>query len=230
VGTIAENLTRVRERMARAAERSGRRPEQVLLVLAAKNVSAERVREAVEAGGTCIGENYVQEAAAKRQALAGLPVEWHMIGHLQRNKAKDAVGLFDVIQTLDSLRLAQQLNRRAQQAGRVVPCLVEVNTALEESKAGIAPDDLLPLLEQVCTLPNLSVQGLMTVGRLVPDPEQARPTFVLLRELAEKASAARLPNVQMRHLSMGMTADFEVAIEEGATMVRVGTAVFGPRK
>lgn len=230
MGTIAENLTRVRERMARAAERSGRRPEQVLLVLAAKNVSAERVREAVEAGGTCIGENYVQEAAAKRQALAGLPVEWHMIGHLQRNKAKDAVGLFDVIQTLDSLRLAQQLNRRAQQAGRVVPCLVEVNTALEESKAGIAPDDLLPLLEQVCTLPNLSVQGLMTVGRLVPDPEQARPTFVLLRELAEKASAARLPNVQMRHLSMGMTADFEVAIEEGATMVRVGTAVFGPRK
>jgi len=230
VGAIADNLRRVEERMAQAAQRSGRPPETLTLILASKTVPAERLREAVEAGGRHVGENYVQEARAKRAALADLPAQWHMIGHLQRNKAKDAIGLFDVIQSLDNLRLAQELSRRAQQAERVVRALVEVNIGLEDTKFGVLPQDLLFLLEEVCRLPNLVVEGLMTLGPLVSEPEQARPAFVTLRQLGERVSQASLPNVVMRHLSMGMSSDFEVAIEEGATMVRVGTAIFGPRK
>ncbi len=226
---IVDNLRRVQERIARAAERSGRSADAVTLILAAKTVRPERIREAVEAGAGEVGENYVQEARLKRLALEDLSIRWHMIGHLQRNKAKDALALFDMIQSLDNLRLAQELSRRAQQAGQTVRALVEVNTGLEESKAGVLPQELLPLLEQVSVLPNLSVEGLMTLGPLMPEPEQGRPAFVALRELAEQVLRASLPNVTMGHLSMGMSADFEIAIEEGSTMVRVGTAVFGPR-
>jgi len=227
--TVAENLRRVEERIARAAERSGRSAEAITLVLAAKTVSAERVRAAVEAGAAHVGENYVQEARAKAAALADLSIRWHMIGHLQTNKAKDAVALFEVIQSLDSARLARELSRRAEQAGRVVRALIEVNAGLEESKFGVAAQEVFPLLEQICDLPNLAVEGLMTLGPLAADAERARPTFVMLRELAEEIREQWLPHVSMLQLSMGMSADFEVAIEEGATIVRLGTAVFGPR-
>jgi len=228
-GAVAGNLRRVQERIARAAERSGRSPEAVTLVLAGKTVSADRVRAAVEAGASHVGENYVQEARAKSAALGDLPIHWHMIGHLQTNKAKDAVALFEVIQSLDSLRLAKEVSRRAEQAGRVVRALIEVNAGLEDSKFGVAPQEVFALLEEVSRLPNLAVEGLMTLGPLAPDAERARPVFVMLRELAEEIRGQWLPNVSMLHLSMGMSADFETAIEEGATIVRVGTAVFGPR-
>ena len=217
---IRANLERVRERIARAAERAGRRAGDVTLVAVSKTVEAARVREAIAAGVTALGENRVQEARAKIAEI-GRPVPWHLIGHLQTNKAKDALELFDVIHSLDRLELAAELDRRARQRGRDVVTLLQVNVGGETSKGGVAPDEVGRALEAIAKLERVLVRGLMTIPPEVERAEQARGWFRMLRELAERHD--------LRELSMGMSGDFEVAIEEGATLVRVGTAVFGPR-
>jgi pyridoxal phosphate enzyme (YggS family) len=217
---IRANVERVRERIARAAERAGRRPDDVLLVAVSKTVEAERVRAAVAAGITALGENRVQEARAKIAEI-GRPVAWHLIGHLQTNKARDAVELFDVIHSVDRIELARELDRRAHARDRVVKVLLQVNAGGEATKGGVAPEAVAETLEALATLRNLAVRGLMTIPPEVERAEEARGWFQALRKLAERHA---LPE-----LSMGMSGDFEVAVEEGATMVRVGTAIFGPR-
>jgi pyridoxal phosphate enzyme (YggS family) len=227
---IADNLDRIRQRVLRTCERSGRDPSGVTLVAVAKTFSAELVGEAVRAGATIIGENYVQELKAKREALEGEPVRWHFIGHLQRNKVKDVVPWVEMIQAVDSEPLAREIDRRAQSAGKVMDVLLEVNTTGEGSKFGVPPGDLLPLVAALSALTGVRLAGLMTIGPFLPDPEGSRPMFRQLRELRDQAAALAQANAPMRHLSMGMTGDFEVAIEEGATLVRIGTAIFGSRR
>jgi len=217
---IRVNLERVRERIARAAERAGRRAGDVTLVAVSKTVEAARVREAIAAGVTALGENRVQEARWKI-AEVGRPVAWHLIGHLQTNKAKDALELFDVIHSLDRLELAAELDRRARARGHDVTVLLQVNVAGEASKGGVAPDEVGRALEAIAKLERVRVRGLMTIPPEVERAEAARGWFRALRERAERHD--------LHELSMGMSGDFEVAIEEGATLVRVGTAVFGPR-
>ena len=217
---IATNLERVRERLARAAERTGRRPDGVLLIAVSKTVDLERIRAAVAAGVTALGENRVQEAKTKIAEL-GRPAAWHLIGHLQTNKVRDALPLFDVIHSLDRLELAREIERRAAARGQVVDALLQVNVAAEASKGGVGPDAVGETLDTIGKLAHVRVRGLMTIPPEVERAEDSRPWFRRLRELAERHG---LPE-----LSMGMSGDFEVAIEEGATMVRVGTAIFGPR-
>ena len=217
---IAANLERVRERVARAAERAGRRPDDVLLIGVSKVVEVERIRAALAAGIGALGENRVQEAKAKVAEL-GRPVPWHLIGHLQTNKAKDAVRLFDCIQSMDRLDLAREINRRAEAAGRRVDVLVEVNLGEESQKGGARPDEVKALLDAMAGLGHMRVRGLMAIPPASADPEATRPHFRRLRELRDLAG--------LEHLSMGMSADYAVAVEEGATIVRVGTAIFGSR-
>jgi PLP dependent protein len=217
---IGANLASVRERIARAAERAGRRPDDVLLIGVSKTVEAERVRQAVAAGLSALGENRVQEAKEKIAAL-GRPVPWHLIGHLQTNKVRDALAAFDLVHSLDRLDLARECDRRARQQGRPVDALVQVNVGGEAVKGGFEPDELGPALDAIAKLDHVRVRGLMTIPPLVERAEQARGWFRMLADLAKRYGLAEL--------SMGMSADFEVAIEEGATMVRVGTAIFGPR-
>jgi pyridoxal phosphate enzyme (YggS family) len=217
---IAGNLERVRERLARAAERAGRRPADVLLIAVSKTVEVERIRAAVAAGVVALGENRVQEAKGKVAEL-GRAAAWHLIGHLQTNKAKDAVELFDVIHSLDRVELARELERRAASRGQVVEALLQVNVAAEASKGGVGPDAVGETLDLVGKLSHVRVRGLMTIPPEVERAEDARPWFRRLRELGERHG--------LRELSMGMSHDFEVAVEEGATMIRVGTAIFGPR-
>jgi pyridoxal phosphate enzyme (YggS family) len=230
--TVAENLERVREHIRAAARRSGRQPEAIRLVAVTKTVAGERIREAAALGIREIGENYVQEAAAKLSALAAVPITRHFIGHLQRNKASRAVQLFDIIQTIDSLPLAVSLSRHAAQAAlgggdtrRELEVLLEVNVAGEASKSGVAPEAALSLAEQVASLPSLKLGGLMGLAPLGGAPDEARRAFRRLRALYDELP---LPHRQM--LSMGMTGDFEIAIEEGSTMVRIGTGIFGQRR
>lgn len=218
--SLRRNLDVVRERVERAAARAGRRAEDVLLIGVSKTVTAERIRLGVEAGLTALGENRVQEAREKIKIL-GRPVPWHLIGHLQTNKVRDALELFDLIHSLDRLELAREIDRRAGDPGRLVNAMLEVNVAAEPSKGGFPPDAVEPALEALAGLPHLRVRGLMAIPPMVEKAEDARPWFQALRGLAERHG--------LRELSMGMSADFEVAIEEGATMVRVGTAIFGAR-
>jgi pyridoxal phosphate enzyme (YggS family) len=203
-------------------------PAGVTLVAAAKARSVEEVRAAVRAGVTCVGHNYVQEAA-RLMPLIQEPVRWHMIGHLQRNKAKRAVQLFDMIQTLDSWRLAQEIERRCAVIDKVMPVLVEVNSGREASKTGVLPEEVDDLVWQVSELVHVRIQGLMTMGPRFGEPEDARPYFTDTREAFERLEAANIPNVEMRYLSMGMSNSYQVAIEEGANMVRIGTLLFGER-
>ena len=217
---IRENLERVRERIARAAERAGRRPEDVLLIGVSKTVDVERIRQAIAAGVPALGENRVQEAKDK-VALLGRAVPWHLIGHLQTNKVKDALALFDVIHSLDRLDLARELDRRARAAGRVVDALLQVNVGGEAQKGGVEPAAVDAALGEIATLGGLRVRGLMTIPPAGGRAEDARGWFQALARIAKRHG---LPEI-----SMGMSADFDVAVEEGATMVRVGTAIFGPR-
>jgi PLP dependent protein len=235
---IAQNIARVEERIAAACRRSGRRREDVRLVAVSKTVPPERIREAYDAGLRDFGENRVQEAEAKAPALRELEITWHMIGHLQTNKARSARALFHWIQSLDSLRLAEKLDGAPHpaaepvaphRAGTPLPVLIEVNLGGEASKSGVTAEAAPALARSIGALPNLSLCGLMTVPPVTDDPEGARPYFSGLRELARVIDSARLPNVRMGELSMGMSHDFEVAIEEGATLVRVGSAIFGER-
>jgi pyridoxal phosphate enzyme (YggS family) len=204
----------------------GRKSSDVLLVAVTKMVEPARVLEAVEAGVRCLGENRVQEAKAKIDEL-GKIAEWHLIGTLQRNKAKYAVRLFDMIQSVDSISLALELEKRAAHMERRIDVLLEVKTSPEESKHGVAPQDLERLVEEVLSMEHLHFRGLMTIAPYAEDPELARPAFSLLRELKQRLEDSL--GVFVEHLSMGMSGDFDVAVQEGATMVRIGTAIFGAR-
>ncbi|OAG27393.1 YggS family pyridoxal phosphate-dependent enzyme [Thermodesulfatator autotrophicus] len=225
---IKERLTAIREKIARAAEKAGRKPEEIKLLGASKTQPPEKIREAFEAGLSLFGENYVQEAKKKKEALADLPLTWHLIGYLQRNKARDAIKIFDLIETVDRKAIAAELEKRAARHEKIIPVFIEVNVGGEETKAGVAPEDLPALVEYVLSLSHLSLEGLMTIPPYRENPEDVRPFFVRLRELKEDIER-RFPEAKLRELSMGMSHDFHVAVEEGATIVRVGTALFGPR-
>jgi len=225
---LSENIDAVQKKISEAAGRAGRDPSGVKLLAVSKTVPVARLREAISYGLKLFGENYVQEARAKIKEV-GPGVSWHFIGRLQTNKAKYAVRLFDLIHSLDNEELAIELNRRAAAVPRIMPVLIEVNLSGEENKGGLAPDTLLPFLEKVAVLPNLSVRGLMTMPPFFADPEKARPYFRHLKDLGEEIRVRNIPNIRLEELSMGMTGDFEVAVEEGATIVRIGTALFGPR-
>lgn len=227
---VGANYRSIVERIAAAAARSGRSPSEIKLLAASKSQSVDAIRAALAAGVALIGENYVQEAEEKKQELAGTQVEWHMIGHLQRNKAKLAVQLFDVIESLDNFALARELDKEAAKRNKIVRAFIEVNLAGEASKTGIAKSAVAGLLEKVAGLAHVRVEGLMTVPRFREDAETVRPDFRELRELRDSLKSLDLPNLHLNELSMGMTHDFTVAIEEGATIVRVGTALFGPRR
>jgi PLP dependent protein len=225
---LRANWAAVTERVARAAERAGRRPNDVLVVAVSKTVPVERVRAAIAAGVPALGENRVQEAAAKLPAV-GRAVPWHLIGHLQTNKVRDALACFDLIQSVDRLAVAEALAARAERDGRRVEALVQVNVAEEPQKGGFVPSELSSALETLAGLPALVLRGLMTIPPLPRDPEESRPHYRTLRKLLDEAQGRGL-GTDFRALSMGMSGDFEVAIEEGATMVRIGTAIFGPRE
>jgi PLP dependent protein len=226
---IKERIDIIRQRIAAAARTSGRPASDVRLMAVTKTVEDLRIMQVIDAGVDMIGENYVQEARRKIE-LMGKSVEWHLIGHLQTNKAKDAVRLFDMIHSLDRIELARELDRRSRMAGVVTKALIEVNISGEETKRGVAHRDALPLIREVSALEYLSVQGLMTMPPWFDDSQEARPFFVALRELKERVAAENLPRIQMRELSMGMSQDYEVAVEEGATIVRIGRSIFGERK
>lgn len=226
---IATRIDQVQARIRRAAESCGRDPASVRLVAVAKTFPAEDVRRAAAAGATDVGENYIQEAREKVEALRDLGLRWHFIGHLQRNKAGQAVRLFDLIHTVDSARLGAEIDRAAGRMGKRQDVLVQVNVAGEATKSGVAPDVAAPLVRELSAMGALRVRGLMTMPPFFDEPERVRPFFAELRRIAERIRALGLPNVGMDELSMGMTGDFEAAIAEGATLVRVGTAVFGGR-
>lgn len=231
--TIAENLKRVRERVATAAQRAGRKPEEVALMAVTKTFPAERIREAYAAGLRLFGENRVQEFGGKAESLQDLnDAEWHMIGHLQTNKAGKAAELFSAVDSIDSLKLAEKLNAAAEKLNKKLDVLIEINVGGEEAKSGVAPDspELEKILQAASGLRNLRIRGLMTIPPFTEDPQQARAYFRKLRNLKDGIAAQKLPAVAMGVLSMGMSHDFEVAIEEGATCVRMGTGIFGERK
>ncbi len=224
---IEKNLKEVKERIARAADRAGRGSDEIKLVAVTKDVPVERIKEAIELGVKIIGENRAQEARAKYEEIGSL-VEWHMVGHLQRNKVKRVLNIFDLIHSVDSLPLAKEIDRRALEMGKRADILIEVNTSGEESKFGIRPDEALDFMEEISEFASISLLGLMTMAPFVGNPEDARPYFKRLRELKEELTTRNSQlATKMKYLSMGMTQDFEVAIEEGANMVRIGTAIFG---
>src|SRR5256885_1023821 len=224
--SLAENLASIRRRMAAACARAGRDPASVTLLAVSKGMPPDTVREAAEAGLTLFGENRVQEGRAKIPLCPGR-LRWHLIGHLQSNKCRDAVQSFEMIQSVDSIDLAREIQKWADKQAKTMPVLLEVNLAGESTKFGFKPDQVLAQLESVNALPRLEIQGLMTVAPWTQTPDRVRPIFRQLRELKEGCEA-RL-GAPLPHLSMGMSGDFEVAIEEGSTVVRLGTALFGPR-
>jgi len=228
--SVAENVERVQQRIQRACRRAGRPVEDVRLIAVSKTQPAEAIRQAYAAGLREFGENRVQEAAAKRKELEDLDAVWHLIGHLQSNKAKQAVRLFNCVHSVDSLNLAEKIDRAAAELGRRLPVLIEVHLGEEASKFGVEEADLLQLAEKIGELPALELRGLMTLPPFFDDPEDVRPFFRHLRELAGRIEARKLSGVSMQELSMGMSHDFEIAIEEGAAIVRVGTAIFGERQ
>jgi pyridoxal phosphate enzyme (YggS family) len=225
---ISSNIDLIKQRIVEAVKRAGRNPLTVKLMAVTKTVETERISRAIDAGLTLLGENYVQEAKDKI-AIIGNAAQWHMIGHLQTNKAKYAVKLFDCVHSVDRLELAQELDKRAGQINRKLNILIEVNSG-EESKSGIEDTQALELVRQVALLPNLVVRGLMTMAPYSENPEDSRPYFSALRKLRDDINRAGIAGISMEELSMGMTDDFEVAIEEGATIIRVGRAIFGKRQ
>lgn len=231
--SLKARLEAVRERISGACRRADRAEADVSLVAVSKTVPVERILTAIEAGVEILGENRIQEAAEKIPELERISrergVKWHMIGHLQSNKARRAVELFDCIESVDSLKLAARLDAIAGETGRVMPVLLEVNLGGEESKSGIDAGEALQVCEQIARMPNLSLLGLMTVPPFLEDLEEVRPFFRRLKALRDEAVAAGVVGPQFKELSMGMSHDFEVAIEEGATLVRIGTAIFGAR-
>ncbi len=226
--SIADNLKTVGERITRAADRAGRDPSSIKLVVVSKTVTIDRIREAVATGATILGENRVQEGKEKIEQLGAI-ARWHLIGRLQTNKAKFAVKLFDLIHSVDNLELAKEIDRQASKINKVQDVLIEVSIAGEAAKAGVAIGNTIGLIREAAKLTHLSIKGLMTIPPFLDDPEEVRPYFKKLREMSESIAQENIPNVSLKELSMGMSGDFEAAIEEGATMVRVGTAIFGER-
>ena len=229
MGTIADNVARVRERIAAAAIAAGRRPEDIRLVAASKMNDADRVREAIAAGVDICGENRVQELLEKKKLNAYDGCAVHMIGHLQKNKVRQVVGVADMIQSADSVELLTLIHRQAEKLGILQPVLLEVNIGGEASKSGVAPEELPALLEHVSTLSHLQVQGLMTIPPMEEKTGGNRAYFARMQQLFIDIRAKKYDNVLMAELSMGMSGDFEDAVREGATLVRVGSAIFGPR-
>ncbi len=230
--SIAGNIAQVQERIAAAARQAGRNPDEITLMAVGKTFPAECICEAYAAGLRVFGENRVQEFAAKADAFRGLrDAEWHLIGHLQTNKAAKAAELFDAVDSVDSVRTAEKLNAFAENADKILSILLEINVGGEKAKSGVAPDsdELQQILQGAPRWANLKIRGLMTVPPYIGDPEGARPYFRQLRQIRDSISARNLPQIGTTVLSMGMSHDFEVAIEEGATCVRVGTAIFGER-
>jgi PLP dependent protein len=225
---VAGNYRQILARINEAAVKCRRNPKDIKLLGASKAQSIDAIRAAIGAGMTLIGENYVQEAKEKKDRISE-SVEWHMIGHLQRNKARAAIELFDIIESLDNLMLARELDKEASKRRKKVRVFIEVNLGNEGSKSGIAKTRVVSLVEEIAMLSNMRVEGLMTVPPFRENLEEVRPYFRKLRELREKLNELHLPNIDLKELSMGMTHDYPVAIEEGATIVRIGTALFGPR-
>lgn len=226
---IKANLDSVQQRISRAAEACGRRPEEVRLVAVSKSMPRDKLIQAVEAGVETLGENYVQEAREKFNALYALPIAWHFIGHLQSNKAKYVVKIFDLIHSVDSLKLARALDKQARKIDKVQEILIQVNISEEATKSGVRAEETLELVQEVSRFDNVAVKGLMTMPPFFNAPEKVRPFFRALAQLRQRIEAEGIPKVRMDELSMGMTGDFEVAIQEGATLVRIGTAIFGER-
>jgi hypothetical protein len=218
MGEIRENVRAILKEL----------PGESVLVAAAKTRSAEEIQEAVEAGIRVIGENYVQEAELKFQALGNI-VKWHMLGHLQRNKAYKALDIFDCIETVDNIRLAKEINRVAGKKGIVFPVLMEINSGREEQKSGVLPENAAQLLYNISQLQNMRVEGLMTMGPLVDNSEDIRPYLRLTKELFERLKGQNLPNTELKYLSMGMSGTWRIAVEEGANVIRIGTEIFGKR-
>jgi pyridoxal phosphate enzyme (YggS family) len=225
MSSIKENYLKVLERIEKAARKVGRDPGEIKLVAVSKTVETTRIKEAIEAGASILGENYVQEAQKKIEEI-GHPVAWHFIGHLQTNKAKYAVRLFDMIHSMDSLPLAEELDRRAEKVGQAAKVMIEVNISREATKFGTDEEKVFGIARGILNLNHLSLEGLMTMPPYFDSPEMSRPYYIKLRELKEKMIREGIP---LKELSMGMSNDFEIAIEEGATYVRVGTAIFGER-
>lgn len=232
--SIPDAIRDVRERIYNSAIRVGRIADEIRLVAVTKTIDIPSIIEAIEAGVTILGENRVQEAQEKisdlRSQISNSTVEWHLIGTLQRNKAKYAVRLFELIHTIDSISLAEEVNRQAEKIGKLQRVLIQVKLSEEETKHGISEDELGPLIKRMNGLKNLRLEGLMTIPPYFDDPEKTRPYFRRLREIKDTINTSRITHHALRELSMGMSHDFEVAIEEGATMVRIGTAIFGERR
>ena len=218
MGIIAENARKILSEI----------PENVRVVAAAKSRTAAEIREVIDAGITLIGENYLQEARAVIPEI-GDRAGWHFIGHIQTNKVKHIVPLFYMIETLDPLQLAETIDRQAERHGKIMPVLIEVNSAREPQKAGVLPDDVLPFIRRINTFEHIRIQGLMTMGPFLDDPEGLRPYFRATRSLFDQVAKEGVPGVEMKHLSMGMSDSYRIAIDEGATLIRIGTRIFGPR-
>ncbi len=227
--SVAQNVARVQKRIQQAAQRVGRDAAEIRLVAASKTVDAARIRAALAAGITIIGENYLQEARQKIGQLGSHAAEWHFIGTLQRNKVRYIFDLFHMLHTVDRLELAEELNRRAERLGRSMSVLLEVNVGGEDSKSGFDSQSLMDSIETLASLAHVQIRGLMTIPPPTGTPEEARPFYQELCDLRDRLRRKGIDGLELAELSMGMTADFEVAVEEGATLVRVGTAIFGPR-
>ncbi|MCK4739009.1 MAG: YggS family pyridoxal phosphate-dependent enzyme [Deltaproteobacteria bacterium] len=227
--SISQNIDKVNDRLHRAARKAGRDTSEVTLLLASKFVDTKRIKEAISAGARVFGENYIQEAKLKIDSTKRKPVNWHFIGHLQKNKVKVAVELFTMIESVDTFELASEISKKAKTANKTVNILIEVNLAREKTKAGVDPKKIDKVIKKISALPNLKIKGLMAIPPSVDIPERSRPYFITLRRIAERINRERIPGVFLKELSMGMSSDFDIAIEEGATIVRVGTAIFGPR-
>ena len=223
---IKNNLKIINVKIKKAALKASRNPEKIKLVAVTKAAAIEQIKEAINAGVKIIGENKVQEAKEKYQILSA-DIEWHLVGHLQTNKVKYAVEIFDLIHSVDSIKLAKEIDRRSLQFGKITNVLIEVNISGEKTKYGIKPEEVVPFLKEISEFPRVWIRGLMTIAPIVEDKERARPYFRKLRELSKEIKSKNIKNVKMDYLSMGMTEDFEIAIEEGANMVRIGRGIFG---
>jgi len=226
VEIIKKNLEIINEKIKNAALKVNRNPEEIKLVAVTKTATIEQIKKAISAGIKIIGENKVQEAKEKYQILS-TDIEWHLVGHLQTNKVKYAIEIFDLIHSVDSIKLAKEIDKRSLQFGMITNVLVEVNVSGEETKYGIKPEEVKLFLKEISEFSRIKVRGLMTIAPMAEDTEEVRPYFRKLRELFEKIKIKSIKNIKMDYLSMGMTEDFEVAIEEGANMVRIGRGIFG---
>ena len=222
---IQENLKKIREKNELACKKAKRSSEEITIVAVTKQVSIDQIREVLKLGIKDIGENRIQEAVLKHNAIGSVGIKWHLVGHLQTNKVKEAVKIFDLIHSVDSIRVAEEIDKQASNINKIQDILVQVNASLEASKFGIKPQEAIEIIKEIAKLKNLNIKGLMTVAPIVDNPEQARPYFRMLRELKDRIN--QLTNNQLTILSMGMTDDYQVAIEEAATMIRLGRAIFG---